>query len=157
MPGEQPDPFSKFISLYQLIEILISYIFKSELDEFLNHAKNYAPWTSKQKLQELTGEKARINTLYLNYFDDKHSESSDFAECVRLCKTFINEFIEPNFSKTDWPSCIYKVRNCIIHDRASLVIRQENNSEIVSGMNKIAASFLKCSVSLIFGLREKAK
>lgn len=157
MAGEQPDPFSKFISLYQIIEILISFIFKSELDEFVKHASDFDAWTSKEKLQELTGEKNRIKTLYSRYFDRSHIESNEFSECARLSKEFIQEFIEKDFSKADWPSCIYKVRNCIVHDRASLVIRQEKDPRIISGMNEIASYFLKCCVSLLYGLRKEAK
>lgn len=145
----QKDSFSKFFTLYQIIEILISEIFPTLLDSSIQKYKSN-PRDLSNGIQNISTEKERIKILYNQFIDLQKTNSEPFIQCTNLCNTFLDK-IDPkndssgNFSPRSkpWAEIIYETRNKIVHTQSKLL--EKNHDDFI----EIAYQFKLCCIEII--------
>ena len=110
----EDNPRSRFLFLYQVIEILIAKIFDHEIVN-LDYKDFSDSWTYREKLNAVTNEKYRISRIQEFYLDGKLS-GENFNLVSRICSDM--SFIEDEDS--NWAHRLYKVRNVIVHSQNKL-------------------------------------
>ncbi|MCE9646686.1 MAG: hypothetical protein K8S20_11870 [Chloroflexi bacterium] len=142
----QNDPLSKFMVLYQIIEIFIAEIFSAELSILIEQEENVKnAWKMKEKLQDLSTEMKRINHLFNSYTQGK--DSAIFSYCEDLCRAFTGKYLLDiealPLDQKELPVLIYKIRNHIVHYQPILIERAEKD------LNDICEAFKRCCIELI--------
>lgn len=145
----QKDSFSKFFTLYQIIEILISEIFPTLLDYSIQKLKSN-PRDLSIGIQSISTEKERIKILYNQFIDPQKTNSEPFIQCTNLCNSFLDK-IDPkndpsgNFlpRSKPWAEIIYETRNKIVHTQSKLL--EKNHDDFI----EIAYQFKLCCIEII--------
>jgi len=128
-PYEKNPPF-KFFLLYQIIELLMSYILQHEYDLILTQLKEVQQDNLKSrdvldKIKEFTAEKKRLSLLF-NSYSRVHQKS---AELKSTSLAYVIKMIDAGIS--DEKNCeeyFYLIRNFIVHNMISL--NEDNNVEL---------------------------
>lgn len=145
----QKDSFSKFFTLYQVIEVLISEIFPILLESSIRrHESN--PRDLSNSIQKISTEKERIKILYNQFVDMRKIDKEPFVQCEYLCNKFLDK-IDPKLDssctfsprKESWAEIIYETRNKIVHTQSKLLER--NHDDFI----EIAYQFKLCCIEII--------
>ncbi|MBG78298.1 MAG: hypothetical protein CL570_04630 [Alphaproteobacteria bacterium] len=138
MTNSDNNPRSKFLFLYQIIEVLINKIFEHEITN-LNYKDFTDVWEFKDKINSITTEKYRINRIQEHYLSGA-VPGDDFDLISSICSNM--SFID---TKTEghWSHKLYKVRNIIVHNQSKL---DNNDLEELIMLN---ALLLKVCISMI--------
>ncbi len=139
----QKNLFGKFLTLYQIIEILISDIFDRKLQEVVKET-DLTSWKLKDKLSEISGELKRIEYLYSS-LDTAKANMESFNFCCSKCINFLTDLLTPeDLTNLSWAKSIYRVRNFVVHAQSALISKKE--SELL----EICSAFRLCLLEFIF-------
>ncbi|VEB95347.1 Uncharacterised protein [Cedecea lapagei] len=128
-PYEKNPPF-KFFLLYQIVELLMSYILQNEYDLILSQLQNTQQNNIKSrdildKIKEFTAEKKRITLLFNNY----SSVSTELSDLRKTSIAYIEKMIDADISsEKKCEEYFYLIRNFIVHNMISL--NEANNNEL---------------------------
>ncbi|PGP95815.1 hypothetical protein FOC93_00840 (plasmid) [Bacillus cereus] len=115
----EDNPFSCFMTLYQVIESLSIKVFNACIEVIKDNDVIDNPWNLKEKLSKVTNEKQRLNLLFHDFL--KSGIEPDILDPLRSkCTTFLSNH---NLIKTELKTAIeafYKVRNTIVHRQIEL-------------------------------------
>ena len=157
----QNDPFSKFITLYQVIELLISHLFKHLLSmQNFSILDTDSAFRFKEKLENITKEKYRINKLFFSYTSNIPSKL--FKDCAELTNLLLDK-VKPEYEKDtngdmkidekgilikkprtdEWPNAIYELRNYAVHSQN--LLHEKYYEELLTVTNL----FQQCCIRLI--------
>lgn len=145
----QRDSFSKFFTLYQIIEILISEIFPTLLEDSIKRYQS-SPRDLSIGIQNISTEKERIKILYNQFIDTQKTNKEPFIQCAHLCNTFLDKIDPKNDSSgifsprnKPWAEIIYETRNKIVHTQSKLL--EKNHNDFI----EIAYQFKLCCIEII--------
>jgi len=129
------NPFFRYISLYQVIEILMSFAFD---DIYFSTISNYNLGTYsknelREKLQDCSKEKELISRIYDN-IKQSSPYYNDFTEAVELLFTSMGKEIRKLKKFQDY---MYALRNAIIHDMRNLLNYSDQMTDIVDCYEKL--------------------
>jgi hypothetical protein len=147
LASERQDPLSKFLGLYQIIEILINKVFNKQVQS-ISKDITYADssWKLKDKLLEITSESKRISILYDDCKFPGRVTPEEFTICKAKSEDYIKAVIDSDFKTSDWANAIYKIRNSIVHNHALIL---KSKSEELEELDEICHLFKKCCISLV--------
>lgn len=139
----QKSPFSKYLMIYQIIEILINDIFTKEM-EAIKSDKSFtsSAWDMKKKLSEITTERHRISLLHDHYQPERKDQC--FSVFTDKVSSFLQEHTpsEVDSGAKNWPQAVYKLRNSIVHNQGAML--DSNLFELES----ICHYFRQCCIKL---------
>jgi hypothetical protein len=124
---------SRFILLYQVVEILMDIIYRIELrTNIIDKFDEHDSYTIKNKVVEITSEKKRINKLFNEYSFLSPALISYYEP---LLDNFLTRFLVVN-QEINVPNKFYKVRNGLTHNYRSIylpgnTLKQEEWNEFV--------------------------
>ncbi|WP_321436885.1 hypothetical protein [uncultured Bacteroides sp.] len=135
------NPFFRYISLYQVIEILMSFAFD---DIYFSTISNYNQGTYsknelREKLQDCSKEKELINRIYDN-IKQTSAYYNDFTEAVKSLFILMGKDISRLRNFQDY---MYALRNAIIHDMRNLLEYSTQMTDIAECYEKIIFMLLQ--------------
>lgn len=139
IPKEQ-EPFAKFYTYYQIIEILISVIFEYKFKEFILEINEETEnlFDKREDLNKLIIEKQRVKWLFSNFTKIQ-------TENKRILNQCCSRLLELNQKKTtnDCAENLYNVRCLLVH---KLYILNNDSYNIIEDLN---IAFLDVLIDMI--------
>ena len=139
----QKSPFSKYLMIYQIIEILINDIFTKEMESIKSDEKfTSSAWNMKKKLSEITAESHRISLLHDHYQPGQKDQC--FSVFTDKVSSFLQEHTlsEVHIEVKTWPQAVYKLRNSIVHNQGAML-----DSDLFE-LESICHYFRQCCIKL---------
>ncbi len=129
------NPFFRYISLYQVIEILMSFAFDDIYFTAISdyNLGQYTKNELREKLQESSKEKELINRIYIN-INQTSPYYNDFIDSVKSLFTSIDK---DSSRLNNYQDYMYTLRNLIIHEMRNLLEHSEQMVEIVDCYEKL--------------------
>lgn len=143
---EISNPIGRFISLYQIIELIIQKIFEHSINELISSGIS-SPWDVRERLQDIVNEKWRISQINSKYVksDGTGSIINSFVSDAKVL--LANIASETGYKETDndWVSLLYLIRNTVVHRQHLVVNRLEANLQAVCvSLEGVCYYLLKC-------------
>lgn len=131
--GKESNEMAKFLLLYQIFEILIDKVLKSEIKNKLDGlSDSISGHKMRTEIQEIGTESFRMTKLFKHYCNYGHS--SDYEICYLIESLFDEHF--DNKKKTDYGAYFYEFRNQIVHNLRIFYKGQQN--EVDEKLNQFA-------------------
>ncbi|WP_147273050.1 hypothetical protein [Billgrantia montanilacus] len=120
---------SCFLSLYQVIEVLIDKIFYHEVSKkIVPSIDEMTVWDLKEKLKDISGEKNRVKLI-----DEKCTPGGAYSEAcdglAQACRDFL-QASSVELKGEGWANLLYLVRNQVVH-RQYFIIDEELGLDLV--------------------------
>ena len=115
----EENPFSCFLTLYQVIESLSIKVFNACIEVIKENDVIDNPWLLKEKLNNVTNEKKRLKLLFSSFL--KSGINAVIMDLFhQKCGEFLLEHNLVRESPTKVIDAFYKVRNTIVHRQVEL-------------------------------------
>ena len=133
--GKESNEMAKFLLLYQIFEILIDKVLKSEIKNKLDGlSDSISGHKMRAEIQEIGTESFRMTKLFKHYCNYGHS--SDYEICYLIESLFDEHFDNKNKKKTDYGAYFYEFRNQIVHNLR--IFYKGQQSEVDEKLNQFA-------------------
>lgn len=116
---KEANPFSCFLSLYQIIESMSIKVFNACIEVIKENDVIEDPWLLKEKLSSITKEKQRLNLLF-NTFLDKGLNQECSSHLQQECSSFLFENMLSSENTGNLVEAFYTVRNTLVHRQVEL-------------------------------------
>lgn len=113
----EENPVSRFITLYQMIEIYLEKVFIICVKAISSNS-SIDPYSLKEALSRCAGDKYRLTLLYARFIPS--ADSSVFNDCRDAINVFLRDQLEIDSCDFDWSKSLYRLRNLFVHARFKL-------------------------------------
>jgi hypothetical protein len=144
----EENPASRFIALYQIVEIYLEKVFLICV-KAISSNDAIDPYSLKESLSRCAGDRYRLALLYTKFIPK--ADNSIFNACRDMINDFLTDQLEIDSSNFDWSKSLYRLRNLFVHARFKLTDFE------VDAVNSICDFFESCCFEIMINFDESAE
>ncbi|MFU2210115.1 hypothetical protein [Solidesulfovibrio sp. C21] len=144
----EENPVSRFITLYQIVEIYLEKVFLICV-KVISSSDVLDPYSLKVSLSKCAGDRYRLALLYSNFIPN--ADSGVFNNCRDIINNFLSEQLEIGDCDFDWSKSLYRLRNLFVHARFKLT---DTDADTVSS---ICDFFESCCFEIMINFDESVE